>query len=371
MLSAAVPAAVGSAPVPMPPGTASFAVPCSAAELASAITSASNGETLTLAQSCTYLLTSALPSISANLSIRGNRATIERSPVPGTPDFTMAVVAFGYTVSISNLNFRNAAAEGQGAAGAIENDGELTVAGGSFAANTTTGFGGAIDNSGTLTVTGTTFSGNLSADGGAIENLNVADISDSYFLNNQATFNGGAFHNEGQVTITDSQFSGNSAVSSGGGMFNGIDGTASAVVGSTFQGNRALSGGGVFNEDIVDLTGSFVYGNLSFDQGGGIYTNSALAVTDSKIVLNTAAGGGGIYNGTAFGAPGTVTLTNSIVHANQPDNCEPVSSIISCRDAPGTAPRSSRPADAGTATQFPTPTQFPTLAGDFFPAPSR
>lgn len=367
ILSAAAPAVAGSASAPTALTTSSIYIPCSASALATAIASASEGTILTLSRFCTYKLASPLPSIAANLIIRGNGATIERSPASGTPEFTMLDVGFDSSVTISNLSFRNAAADKQGAAGAIENDGDLTIRGGSFVGNTTVGFGGAIDNSGTLTVTGATFSRNLSADGGAIENLDTIYISDSHFVNNEASFNGGAVHNEGQATVTDSQFAGNAAVSSGGGIFNGVDGTASTVADSTFQGNRALFGGGVFNEDIVNLTGSLFYANLSFDQGGGIYTNSVLAVTNSKIVRNTAAGGGGIYNGNAFGAPGTVTLTDSTVLANQPDNCEPVSSIMSCRDTPLTAPRSPRPAGTPNAT----PSQSPTLAGDFSPQPGH
>src|SRR5580700_11326693 len=51
------------------------AVPCSATALASAVASAVSGTTLSLAASCVYTLTAALPEVSQDLTITGNRAT--------------------------------------------------------------------------------------------------------------------------------------------------------------------------------------------------------------------------------------------------------------------------------------------------------
>ncbi len=304
-------------------------VPCSTVALASAIADASDGEVLSLAGLCTYRLAAGLPPIRASLTIRGNQATIERSQAPGTPDFTMLVVAFFFDVTISNLSFRHAQADEQAAAGAIENNGDLTVIGGSFGSR----YGAAIENGGTLTVTGASFSGNLAADGGAIANLSVAHIANSSFRNNRATFNGGAFHNEGQATFRNSQFAGNSAVSFGGGIFNGIEGNAATITRGTFRGNQAAAGGGIYNEDVVNLMDTLVLDNRSSSQGGGIYTNWVLAVTNSQIIGNSAAAGGGIYDGDSFGSPGSVTLTRSVVFGNHPDNCEPAGLITSCTSA--------------------------------------
>ena len=65
------------------------------------------------------------------------------------------------------------------------------------------------------------------------------------------------------------------------------------------------------------------------EYGGGIYSDYQAAVTDSLIVGNTAtSGGGGIYSDD----DGTVTLTNSSVMGNHPDNCEPLNSISGCTD---------------------------------------
>lgn len=343
-------------------------VPCSAAALAAAIAGAGHGEVLSLTPLCAYQLTASLPPISTNLTIRGNRATVERSLAPGTPDFTMLDVGFRWHVSISDLSFRRAAADQPAAAGAILNEGELTVTGSSFVGNTTTGYGGAIENDGTLTVNSSTFSGNLSADGGAIENLSVAYIADSSFRDNQATFNGGAFHNEGQSTFRDIEFAGNSAASVGGGIFNGIEGNAATITGSIFRSNQAAAGGGIYNEDVVKLTGAIVVGNGSAGQGGGIFSDWVLAVTNSLISRNTAAAGGGIYNGDFFGPPGSVTLTGSLVLRNSPDNCEPANSIASCNDPAPTTSQTPRAVHAGRARSGIQLARA--LARDFHPTPT-
>src|ERR1022692_750952 len=245
-------------------------VPCSTTALTSAIADASTGQILNLTRLCHYQLTAPLLPISTNITIRGNMATIERSDAPGTPDFTILDVMPGSNLAIRYLIFRDAVASEQGAAGAIQNDGNLTVTGGSFIENTTAGYGGAIGNSGTLKVINASFSNNTSADGGAIENLGISHIISSQFLDNEALYNGGAFHNEGRTTVKNSVFTGNSAALDGGGIFVGVDGNVSTITGTTFRQNQATSGGGIYNEDTVSLTDTVVSGNGGSGEGGGI-----------------------------------------------------------------------------------------------------
>jgi predicted outer membrane repeat protein len=369
MLSAAMLVITGTPSIPtaqVTPGVVQ--VPCDPVTLASAIANASNGDILSLTPSCTYQLATALPPVSTNIAILGNQATIERGTAPNTPDFTMLVVEQGANLALSGgLTFSDAEADGPAAAGAIENDGNLAVTGGSFTGNTTAGFGGAISNSGTLTVTGVTFGGNQAADGGAIENLSVAYINDSYFSNNRTGFNGGAIHNEGQATITDSHFFGNAAVWNGGGIFNGVDGNAATIIGVSFRQNQAtLDGGGIYNEDIVSLADTLVTSSQSGGQGGGIYTNSVLSVMSSQIVSNTATSGGGVYNGEFLGFPGSVTLAGSTILSNRPDNCEPVGSITGCTDQAATV-RTPR-AHGVDRNRSRTIHHAQALAWDFYPA---
>ena len=138
-------------------------VPCSAAVLTAAVSSASSGETLSLATLCTYGLTSALPPITENLTIKGNGATIEGQSA-GAPDFAILTVGGRRgtdtgTLAVSGLNISS------GAPGINLLHGAVSVNGGSFSGNAT-----AIESifSTTLHVSGATFTGNSGEDGGAI-----------------------------------------------------------------------------------------------------------------------------------------------------------------------------------------------------------
>jgi predicted outer membrane repeat protein len=341
---------------------ATVQVPCSAAALASAVAGASDGATLGLAPRCSYDVTASLSPAVANLTIRGNGATVERGQAAGTAPFTMLAVPPQTSLTISDLSFTG------GLPSAISNDGTLAVSGGTFAGNDATaavnGFGAAIGNTGTLTVTGTVFMCNQSTDGGAIANQGAATIADSTFLDNRASFSGGAIHNEGPLTVTGSRFAGNSAGATGGGgaIFNGVDGSPDSVTGTLISNNQALDGGGVYNEDVVSLTRTRISGNHATGQGGAIYTDWVLTAASSTVTGNSASGGGGLYDGDFFGPLGTVSLTGVSLAGNQPDNCEPASLLPVCagpaaaarRSGPG--PASARPA-AGT----------PALARDFGP----
>ncbi|HEY6278371.1 MAG TPA: hypothetical protein VIX86_18800 [Streptosporangiaceae bacterium] len=339
-------------------------VRCDPAALAAAINDSFNGEMLSLKPGCIYHLTAPLPTLETSITIAGNSATIDASPAPGSPGFTMLDVDFGAQLAISRLNFRNAAAGQAAFGGAIEDDGTLTVTGGTFSGDTTTtGFGGAINNTGTLTVTGAVFVNDQSTDGGAIENQGTATITGSVFVGNQASFNGGAIHNEGVLNLSDCWFSGNSAAVGGGGLFNGDQGDLTANS-ATFHHNQATDGGGLDNENSASLTRIVFAGNSASDTGGGILNNWVLSATDSTIVSNSAGNGGGIYNGDLFGPPGVVTLTSSPVEGNHPDNCEPLNTIPSCSD-PGVI---ARPHPAGLTLAH---GGQQALARDFYPHPGN
>jgi hypothetical protein len=71
--------AVAAAPGIAQAAPANTSVPCNAGTLASDIAGAASGATLGLAAHCTYTLTAALPTVSQNLTIKGNAATLERS----------------------------------------------------------------------------------------------------------------------------------------------------------------------------------------------------------------------------------------------------------------------------------------------------
>src|SRR5229473_4525979 len=90
---AAVAVSLGSAQAALAvPAPGAVQVPCITGMLAADITSAVAGQTLSLVPFCNYRLTAALPVITKNLTIQGNGATIQRSYIPGTPDFSILTV---------------------------------------------------------------------------------------------------------------------------------------------------------------------------------------------------------------------------------------------------------------------------------------
>jgi len=102
----------------------------------------------------------------------------------------------------------------------------------------------------------------------------------------------------------------------GGGIYN--EGTLT-LTDSTVSGNRALDGGGIDNEGTLTLINSSLSGNSALADdphgtgyGGGIDNEGTLTLSNSSISSNSAStSGGGIYNG------GRLTLTNSSVSGNK------------------------------------------------------
>jgi predicted outer membrane repeat protein len=289
------------------------AVPCSATALASAVASAVSGTTLSLAASCVYTLTAALPEVSQDLTITGNRATLQRSYAAGTAAFTILTVAGSGILAVSELNFRH----GDGAIAAVD-DGQLTVNGG-------------------------TFTGNAATDGGAIDS-NVGryapQITDATFVRNLATGDGGAIYDNSSASsmgVRGSVFTGNMAADGGGAIWD--YGEEGGIAASTFWGNTAGAGGALWVDEnypeiitnvvvsrnsasgdgggiygTVSLDNSTVSGNYAGDQGGGLYDGfvDESFVSGSHIEGNSAADGAGIYND--IGVP--FQLTASTVSGN-------------------------------------------------------
>jgi predicted outer membrane repeat protein len=286
---------------------AAAVVPCSTPALVSAITQARAGATLTLTAKCTYLLTQSLPKLGKSLTLAGRHATLQRSDAAGTPVFTIWTVAAGQ-LTLGNLNFRN----GQGA---------LSVTG-----------------TGQLSVTGGTFTGNDAADGGAIYNDNVVEaptLNGVTFTANSATDSGGAVYSNSifaAISIINCTFTWNTAVNDGGAIYEyGTGDGTPAISDSTFRKNGAGSGGAILLDDEGGLaSGLVVSGNFATGDGGGIYNGSAsVTLTGSQVVGNIApSGGGGIFEPDADSS--VVTLTNSPISGNRPDNCVPHGSIKGC-----------------------------------------
>lgn len=116
---------------------------------------------------------------------------------------------------------------------------------------------------------------------------------------------------------------GNFSSSNGGGIFN--DGTLT-VTNSTLSDNIAIHGGGIYNTGTLTVTNSTLSGNTAKGgngKGGGIFNKGTVTVMNSTLSNNFAksngtGGGGGIFN-TTISSPATVTMVNSTLSGNYSD----------------------------------------------------
>ena len=285
-------------------------VPCNATVLATDISAATSGDTLYLKAGCTYGLTTALPDITTNLTIVGTNGAALDGESAG---FSILTVDSGARLTVTNVNFTNGGGSSINYGGAIENEGTVTVHGGTFTNNVSDEYGGAIYNDGTMTVTGARFVGNSSSDeyGGAIYNEDVLKVTDSTFLRNLSYEGGAIYNDDSSFVLTGSTFTGNYA-EYGGGLY--LDYTGQ-VSGNTFTGNNAeYYGGAIETEDAVTLSSNTLRQN-SAEYGGGLYTDDvsgSVVVTQGKITGNQASDeGGGVYN-----YDSTLIMTNTPVTGN-------------------------------------------------------
>jgi hypothetical protein len=155
--------------------------------------------------------------------------------------------------------------------------------------------------------------GSTTHDGGGIYNLGTLTLEHSTVMGNSANFGGGIFNGIGSdLTIRNSTISDNVSGFMGGGII--TEGTLT-MENSDIVGNAALFGGGILNGDNgrLTLSNSSLSDNIAHSVGGGLYNSGAAWIANAKITGNDAVVGGGIYN---FGTVGEVTLSNTSVASN-------------------------------------------------------
>jgi hypothetical protein len=281
----------------------------------------SGADTAVLAAGSTYTLMDApaafdadgkngLPSITGQITIQGNSATIRRDPsvtcdldfTTDTGEFRIFRIASTGNLTLNAVTVSNGCADGTGS-------------------NNNNIGGGVLNSFGTVTIMSSTLSGNSAFNpGGGIYNTSgTVTIVSSVVSGNSGNGGGGIYNNSGTVTIMSSTLSGNSTGSPGGGIYNG--GGTVTIMSSTVSGNSAGSfGGGIYSEiGTVTIMSSTVSGNSAGSLGGGIRieVGGTVAIMSSTVSGNSADSlGGGISN------DGTVNIKNSIV-ANSPSggNC--------------------------------------------------
>lgn len=300
-------------------------VPCDSAALITSIQSAvtaGGNQTIELAASCTYTLTTVnngsgvntngLPRITnVNLTIVGNNATITRS-TSGVPAFRIFQIDSGATLALNQLTVSggrtpSGSEQSGGHGGGIYNSGTLTV-NGCVIANNTTGDATGDNNSG--------------GDGAGIYNLGTLTVTNSQLNNNVTGFldanyvgarfgSGGGIYSSNFVNVSGTTFKGNS-----GGVGGGLEnrGATAIISGCTFDSNVAEVGAGVSNYFAggVTITNSTFYNNSASDEGGGIWSDGPMTVNFCTIVHNNSVNlGGGLYV-----AESSFVVKNSILADN-------------------------------------------------------
>ncbi|MCY2941407.1 MAG: tandem-95 repeat protein, partial [Planctomycetota bacterium] len=135
-------------------------------------------------------------------------------------------------------------------------------------------------------------------------NLSISGVTVS---GAKTTGNGAGFSNLGTLTVTNSLISGNSGGNVGGGIY--TRGTLT-VSGSTFTGNSANYGGGLYISkwsSFGTVSNSTFSGNTGFRQGGGLFNNGTLTITNTTVSGNTSPGAGGLHSN------GTIYIANTII----------------------------------------------------------
>lgn len=157
------------------------------------------------------------------------------------------------------------------------------------------------------------YGGGIIVDGGKLTLLN------SIVIGNQANSTGGAgfgggIYNSGTLIVTNSSLN-NNYLGNGGGIFNAANGTAT-ITNSTLNGNFTNSGnangGGIFNNGSLTVSNSTISNNTADLAGSGIYNNGSATITLSTINANNGLANAGIYNE----SNGTITVEFSTVSNN-------------------------------------------------------
>lgn len=231
------------------------------------------------------------------------------------------------TLTLDNLLVTdNSGARGAGVYNATI--GELTISNSSLLSNSSNSDGGAVHNAGIATIIATRIEGNeSSADGGGFYNGGTATVTGSHIEDNTSLGSGGGIFNDAnqKLTVVDTQIIGNNAVADGGGVHNAVGGVLTIrtsivsknelsmtgvhsggglnnlgealIEDSTFSDNRAFGGGGIgmSNSAELQLIGSTVSGNEAATNGGGVFSNGVIEITNSTFAGNKAVRGAGLF----------------------------------------------------------------------------
>jgi len=157
----------------------------------------------------TIALSNTLPRVTdSRLTIKGSASP--GITIDGGTEVQVLQVASGATLTLNNLTIAHGGNLFSNA-GAIVNDGTLTVNNSTVANNQAT-FAGAILNEETLTVTNSTFSDNSADGGGAIFGGGTMTITNSTFSDNASVTGGGGIANDGEASLKNTIMAGSTNI---------------------------------------------------------------------------------------------------------------------------------------------------------------
>jgi uncharacterized delta-60 repeat protein/CSLREA domain-containing protein len=241
-------------------------VDCSLRE---AIVNSYDGDTIRFALNGTFLLASDLPVINKIITVDGSGKTVM---LDGGGKYRLFKINETGDLTLQNLTLQNGHSAdpcmsdvAQSCAGAIYNNGNLSVVNVTLQGNTADMGGAIYIESGTTSIENSTFTGNSAArlGGGILNWIGILDVVNSTFQGNSAAWDGGAIYNDiSNVILKNNTFSNNSATW-GGAVYNSAGNLA-------FVNNilaNSISGGDCFNES--------PYAEISLNTNNLIETNAA------------------------------------------------------------------------------------------------
>ncbi len=170
---------------------------------------------------------------------------------------------------------------------------------------------------GTLNMTAGTITHNTATkSGGAIygDVGTIANISDVSIDANTAGVNGGAIYSKGNLNLNGVSFADNKADNQGGALYL-VDGSAFNAAGTmNFTNNEAkLDGGAIYSQIDLSITAAFTGNKALTGNGGAIYGEQGLTITNSAFTSNKALAG----NGGAVYAANDLTVSHSEFRHNE------------------------------------------------------
>ena len=107
-------------------------------------------------------------------------------------------------------------------------------------------------------------------------------------LTDGQSYNGGAIYNDGTVTINNCTLDYNTATNNGGAIYNDVNGMAT-ITGCSLTNNYAVDGGAIYNNNNLDISNSQIINNHASNNGGAVYNDvdtSSSAINFNQIIGN-------------------------------------------------------------------------------------